>query len=136
MSGEPKNEKSKNGQAKSLGYLLTFDDKDEAELRAWKMCQQLASQRQLKRTLLGFLLALDDVRRYTQRDYSVEEMMSRFVSSMIIDPSSARLTRPLFIGDLSEEAPPLIVGSAHHIDPEEARQQLALDVGDLFGDDE
>ena len=94
MSGEPKNEKSKNGRAKSLGYLLTFDDKDEAELRAWKMCQQLASQRQLKRTLLGFLLALDDVRRYTQRDYSVEEMMSRFVSSMIIDPNSARLTRP------------------------------------------
>jgi hypothetical protein len=136
MSSASKGEKSKNGQAKSLGYLLTFDEKDEAELRAWRMCQQLASQRQLKRTLLGFLLALDDIRRYTQRDTSVEEMMARFVSSMIMDPVGIRPSQPLPIGDLSEEAPPLIVGSAHHADPDQARQQLALDVGDLFGDDE
>jgi hypothetical protein len=63
-------------------------------------------------------------------------MMSRFVSSLILDPGNSRIPSPLPIGDLSEEAPPLIVGSAHHIDPDDARQQLALDVGDLFGDDE
>jgi hypothetical protein len=124
-----------NGQAKSGTYLLAFDLQDEAEWRAWSVTQSLAAERKLKRTLLGFLLALDEVRRQTSKDYGVEEMMARFVASLVVDGSASRASTPISrVGDFAEDAP-LIIGTANHADPNEAREQLALSMGNLFDDD-
>lgn len=125
-----------NGQAKSGTYLLAFDLNDETEHRAWTMTQALAAERKLKRTLLGFLLALDEVQRLTHRDYGVEDMMARFVASLVTDGNINPARPPaLSLGDFSDDAP-LIIGTANHANPDEARNQLAMGMGDLFSDDE
>ena len=125
--------KSGNGQAKGSSYLLSFDLDDEAERRAWKVMQSLASERKLKRTLLGFLLALDEIQLRSGKVQSVEEMMGRFITSIIMGGSAGQSAPALSIGDYAEDAP-LIIGSVNHADPEQARDQLALGMGSLFDD--
>ena len=131
-------EQAKNGEGEAGSYLLVFDRTKDAEERAWQMTRKLAAQRRLKHTLLGFLLALDEIRERTGKDHSVEEMMASFISSMSMDrQQNSAYAQPSLppLGDLSEDIPALIVGSADHVDPDEARDQLALGMGDLFGDD-
>jgi len=127
--------RSKNGEAQTPSYLLVFDLSDDMEQRAWAVLQTLAAQRRSKRTLMGFLLALDEIRKRTGTDYSVDDMLARFISSMVTGgPTRGYLQLPS--SDLSEDAPSVIIGTADHADPDEVRDELALSMGDLFGDDD
>jgi len=127
--------RSKNGEAQTPSYLLVFDLSDDMEQRAWAVLQTLAAQRRSKRTLMGFLLALGEIRKRTGTDYSVDDMLARFISSMVAGNQTRGYVQ-LPSSDLSEDAPSIIVGTADHADPNEIRDELALSMGDLFGDDD
>ena len=128
--------RSQNGKAQTPSYLLTFDLSDDAQKRAWEMLQQLAAQRRSKRTLMGFLLALAEIQLRTGREQSVDDLLARFIVSLTTGESETRGYIEYPSGDLSKETPSIIVGTADHADPDETRDELALSMGDLFGDDE
>src|SRR5512140_3369819 len=116
--------RSPNGQARNTSYLLTFDPTDEAEQRAWTVMQRLAAQRRAKPVLIGFLMALAEIESRTSQRYSVEDMMAMFVTSVVSGQRSGIPFTDIPLGDLSEEAPSIIVGTADHADPDEARDEL------------
>lgn len=128
--------RSKNGEAQTPSYLLVFDVSDDAQKRAWSVMQKLAAQRRSKRTLLGFLLALDEIQKRTGSEHSVDDMMARFIASMVASEGTLRGYAQFPSGDLFEDTPSIIVGTADHADPDEIRDELALSMGDLFGDDD
>lgn len=128
--------RSKNGEAQTPSYLLAFDLSDDGQRRAWAVMQKLAAQRRSKRTLLGFLLALDEIQRRTGSEHSVDDMMARFITSMVTGESPSTGYAQIPSSDLSEDTPSIIVGTADHADPDEIRNELALSMGDLFGDDD
>ncbi|MHB8627004.1 MAG: hypothetical protein ACYDBJ_06140 [Aggregatilineales bacterium] len=130
-----KRPRSPNGQAKSPAYLLTFDPTNEAEQRAWAVMQRLAAQRRAKPVLIGFLMALSEIEMRTNQHYSVEDMMALFVTSVVSGQRGGFAPAGFALGDLSDETPSIIVGTADHADPDEVRDELALGMGDLFGDD-
>lgn len=130
-----KRSRSPNGKAKSSAYLLTFDPADEAEQRAWAVMQRLAAQRRAKPVLIGFLIALSEIEMRTSQHYSVEDMMAMFVTSVVSGQRGGFAATGFALGDLSSEVPSIIVGTADHADPDEVRDELALGMGDLFGDD-
>lgn len=127
--------RSKNGDAQTPSYLLVFDLSDDAQKRAWVVMQKLAAQRHSKRTLMGFLLALDEIQRRTGTEHSVDDMMARFITSMVAGEGLARGYAQFSSSDLSEDVPSIIVGTADHADPDEIRDELALSMGNLFEDD-
>jgi len=125
--------RSQNGKARNTAYLLTFDVDIEAQSRAWAVMQKLAEKRRSKKTLIGFLLALDEIQRQTRNEYSVEEMMALFIKSVVTGSNAPPLSPGLSLGDFAEE-PALIFGTAEHDDPDLIRDQLALSMGNLFDD--
>lgn len=130
-----KRSRSPNGQARNPSYLLTFDPQDEAERRAWAVMQRLAAQRRAKPVLMGFLLALSEIEARTNQRYSVEDMMAMFVTSIVSGRQGGAVAAGFSLDSLLEEAPSIIVGTADHADPDEVRDELALGMGDLFGDE-
>ena len=127
-----KRSRSPNGQARSPTYLLTFDLANEAEQRAWTAMQRLAAQRQAKSVLIGFLMALADLERQTNQQYAVEDMMALFIAALVSGQRVGYGMSNLMIDD----SPSIIVGTADHADPDQVRDELALGMGDLFGDDD
>jgi hypothetical protein len=63
------------------------------------------------------------------------DMMAMFVTSVVSGQRGGFASTDFSLGDLSDEAPSIIVGTADHADPDEVRDELALGMGDLFGDD-
>lgn len=130
-----KRSRSPNGQARSPAYLLTFDPTDEAEQRAWAVMQRLAAQRRAKPVLIGFLMAWSEIEMRTNQRYSVEDMMAMFVTS-VVSGQRVGLGPSNFVMDvMAGDTPSIIVGTADHADPDEVRDELALGMGDLFGDE-
>src|SRR5262249_42753632 len=127
--------RSPNGQARNPSYLLTFDPTDEAERRAWAVMQRLAAQRRAKPVLIGFLMALSESESRTNQRYSDEDMMAMLVASVVSGRREGTAVPGFPLGDLSGDVPSIIVGSADHADPDEVRDELALGMGDLFGDE-
>lgn len=130
-----KRSRAPNGKARNTSYLLNFDTSDSAESRAWAVMQRLAAQRRAKPVLIGFLMALSEIEDRTKQRYSVEDMMAMFVTSVV---SGQRIGPILGFSsdDLLGDVPSIIVGSADHADPDEVRDELALGMGDLFGDED
>ena len=125
--------KPPNGQAQSGSYLLVFDLDDEGQRKAWKVAQQLASQRKLKHVLVGFLLAVHTVQEKTDRVIDLMEFMAQFITGLVTGgytgiPTISEDTDP-------EELPTMFMGTDDHADPVEARENFAFGMGDLFGDD-
>jgi hypothetical protein len=94
--------------------------------------QRLAAQRRAKPVLLGFLLALSEIEARTNQRYSVEDMMAMFVASVVSGQRGSVIPASFPL----DEVPSIIVGTADHADPDEVRDELALGMGDLFGDDD
>jgi len=130
-----KRSRSPNGQARNPSYLLTFDPTDDAEQRAWAVMQRLAAQRRAKPVLIGFLMALSEIESRINQRYAVEDMMAMFVASVISGQRGDSSSFAFSMDDLSG-VPSIIVGTADHADPDEVRDELALGMGDLFGDEE
>jgi hypothetical protein len=131
-----KRKRSPNGKARNHSYLLTFDTTDEAEQRAWAVMQRFAAQRRAKPILMGFLMALSEIESRTGQRYSAEDMMALFVASVVSGQGAGSMSSRFVSGDLSTDTPSIIVGTADHADPDEVRDELALGMGDLFGDED
>jgi len=131
-----KRSRSPNGQARNPTYLLTFDLTDEAEQRAWTAMQRLAAQRRGKSVLIGFLMALAELERQTNQQYAAEDMMALFVTALVSGQRVGYGTSNLVMNGMSEDSPSIIVGTADHADPDQVRDELALGMGDLFGDED
>ncbi len=128
--------RSKNGEAQTPSYLLIFDLNNDSQKRAWDVLQKLSAERRSKRTLMGFLLALDEIRKRTGSEHSVDDMLARFITSMATGGSATSGYPSFSSSDLSGDTPSIIVGTANHADPDDVRDELALGMGDLFGDDD
>ena len=94
--------------------------------------QRLAAQRQAKSVLIGFLMALADLERQTNQQYAVEDMMALFIAALVSGQRVGYGVSNLMIDD----SPSIIVGTADHADPDQVRDELALGMGDLFGDED
>lgn len=129
--------RSQNGKAQTPSYLLTFDLTDDGQRRAWEVMQRLAAQRRAKPVLMGFLMALSELEVHTNQRYSAEDMMAMFVTLIVSGQGTGgALSSGFSWGDMATDAPALIVGTADHADPDEIRDELALGMGDLFGDED
>lgn len=126
--------KPANGEGQSGSYLLVFDLNDEGQARAWRVAQQLASQRKLKQVLVGLLLAIDTVQEQTGKVVDLLQFMASFVTGLI----TGRAGQGITITETTppEELPSMFAGTDDHADPSEARENFAAGMGNLFDDDD
>ena len=83
---------------------------------------------------VGFLLAVHTVQEKTGRVIDLMEFMAQFITGLVsgaAHTTSSRITEET----TPEELPSAFVGTTHHADPEEARENFAIGMGDLFADD-
>jgi hypothetical protein len=135
MTVQPRTrQKPANGQARSGSYLLVFDLDDEGQQKAWEVAQQLASQRKLKHVLVGFLLAVHTVQEKTGKVIDLLDFMAQFITGMVhgLAPVRYAITEET----TPDELPTAFVGTDDHADPEEARANFAVGMGDLFADED
>ena len=128
-------EKPPNGQAQSGSYLLVFDLDDESQRKAWEVAQELASQRKLKHVLVSILVAIHSVQEKTGKVIDLIDFVSQFITGMVFGlkgQSAYQITESTTL----DELPVAFIGTDDHADPTEARENFAIGMGDLFGDDE
>ncbi|MEL6149025.1 MAG: hypothetical protein AAFV33_00055 [Chloroflexota bacterium] len=130
-----KYQKPPNGQAQSGSYLLVFDLDDEAQAKAWRVAQQLTSQRKLKHVLVGMLLAVHTVQEQTGKSLDLLQFMASFITGLIHGGGGGYGVR-ITEATAPEELPSMFAGTDDHADPTEARENFSAGMGDLFGDDE
>jgi hypothetical protein len=128
-------QKSPNGQARSKSYLLVFDETDDSEMKAWKVAQELASERKLKQVLIGLLVAVHNVQHRTGKKLDLIDFMASFITGLVTGGTAYPM---LTVTDqTSEEDLPIpFVGTADHVDPAEARQTFSAGLSNLFDEDD
>ena len=130
-----RSKKPPNGQAQSNSYLLVFDLDDESQRKAWEIAQQLASQRKLKHVLVSSLVAIHTVQEKTGKVVDLIDFVSQFITGMVFGlktQSNYQITESTTLDDL----PVAFIGTDNHADPTEARENFAIGMGDLFGEDD
>jgi hypothetical protein len=123
------------GKVQSDSYLLTFDPNEDKEVNARKMAQRLASKRKLKSALITLLAAMHDVELEMGHEIDLSEFTSRFVKGLVLGTpayGSVHITAEVSPDQLQSEW----VGTVDHVDPEEARDNLQLRMGNMLDEDD
>lgn len=129
-------QKPPNGQAQSGSYLLVFDLDDDAQVKAWNVAQDLASQRKLKHVLVGLLLAIHTVQEQTGKTLDLLQFMASFITGLIHGSGGGYGGFSIDETTDPEELPSMFAGTDDHTDPLEAREAFAVGMGNLFSDDD
>ena len=129
-------QKPPNGQAESGSYLLVFDLDDEAQVKAWGVAQELASQRKLKHVLVGMLLAVHTVQEQTGKTLDLLQFMASFITGLIHGRGGSYGGVQITESTEPEELPSMFAGTEDHANPVEARENFSIGMGNLFEEEE